>query len=69
MTLVLIADGKRIFLSVRLFIYLKLSSRIGTLLTCTALHAVRGDSRQMGRKGNRLPFATASQVICARSAN
>ena len=47
------------------FIYLKWSSPSGILPTCSALHAIRGYRRQMGLKGNRLPFATAPQVIWA----
>jgi hypothetical protein len=39
------------------------------LLTFSALHAIRGYSRQRGLKGNRLPFATASQVIRVLLAN
>jgi hypothetical protein len=37
----------------------------GILLTCSALHAIRGDRRQRDQKGNRLPFATEPQVIRA----
>jgi hypothetical protein len=60
---------KDFFLSRRLYLYLKLSSPSGILLTVSALHAIRGYSRQSDLKGNRLPFATAPQVIRVLLAN
>ena len=53
---------RRIFLPVRLFIYLKLSSPSGILLTFLALHAIRGYRRQRGLKGNRAPHANSVKL-------
>jgi hypothetical protein len=55
------------YLAVFLYILIKFFS--GILLKFSALHAIRGYRRQRGLKGNRLPFATAPQVIWAILAN
>ena len=57
------ADGKQNFTLAFILFFSELSSPSGILLTCTALHAIRGYRRQRGQKGNRLPFATVPKVI------
>jgi hypothetical protein len=60
------------FFYLAVFSLFKISSPSGILpiqYTCSALHAIYDYSRQRGRKGNRLNFAIAPQVIWALLTN
>jgi hypothetical protein len=57
------ADGNQIFQLGSIWVFSKLSSPSGILLTLSALHAIRRFRMQSDQKGDRLPFATAPKVI------